>query len=149
MTSPDATGSVPSPARRVVPASPRSFRAGVERAIGIVERVLGTYGPPVVFSAHGVSPEVHRQARHRGLRVVDATCPLVSTVHAEVRRADLREEWLAGGTSVGVTAGASAPPALVDEVVAALRRLGPVTVTERVTAVEDVHFSPPAIGDPR
>jgi 4-hydroxy-3-methylbut-2-enyl diphosphate reductase len=294
----------------------------VERAIGIVERVLDVYGPPVyvrrqivhnvhvvaalaergavfvdevdqvpagapvVFSAHGVSPEVHRQARRRGLRVVDATCPLVSKVHAEVRRAarrgdtvvlvghpgheeiqgtrgeaseatvvistadevagldvadparvsyltqttlavdetedvvatltarfpaargpsggdicyaatnrqaavraltddtelvlvlgsansansrrlvelaerlgvpahlidgpaDLREEWFAGVTSVGVTAGASAPPALVDDVVAALRRLGPVTVTERVTAVEDVHFTPPPIGDPR
>jgi hypothetical protein len=41
-----------------------------------------------------------------------------------------------------------ADPALVDALVAALRRLGPVTVTERVTAVEDVHFTPPAIGDP-
>jgi 4-hydroxy-3-methylbut-2-enyl diphosphate reductase len=243
-------------------------------------------GAPVVFSAHGVAPEVHARAARRELQVVDATCPLVSKVHAEARRAarrgdtvvlighpeheevvgtrgeapaatvvvstagevagidvadparvsyltqttlavdetedvvaaltarfpaargpaggdicyaatnrqaavraltedtrlvlvlgsansansrhlvelaerlgvpahlidgpaDLRPEWLTGVTSVGVTAGASAPPELVDAVVAALRALGAVTVTERVTAVEDTHFNPPAIGDPR
>src|ERR671935_1241692 len=37
-------------------------------------------GARVVFSAHGVSPEVHRQAAARDLRVVDATCPLVTKV---------------------------------------------------------------------
>ncbi|WP_436536064.1 4-hydroxy-3-methylbut-2-enyl diphosphate reductase [Actinoplanes sp. HUAS TT8] len=40
----------------------------------------------VVFSAHGVSPEVRRHAHRRSLSVVDATCPLVSKVHAEARR---------------------------------------------------------------
>jgi 4-hydroxy-3-methylbut-2-enyl diphosphate reductase len=40
----------------------------------------------VVLSAHGVSPLVHAQARERGLRVIDATCPLVAKVHHEVRR---------------------------------------------------------------
>jgi 4-hydroxy-3-methylbut-2-enyl diphosphate reductase len=40
----------------------------------------------VVFSAHGVSPEVRAAAAKRRLRVVDATCPLVSKVHAEARR---------------------------------------------------------------
>lgn len=43
-------------------------------------------GIPVVFSAHGVSPEVQRQADERGLAIVDATCPLVSKVHREVLR---------------------------------------------------------------
>jgi 4-hydroxy-3-methylbut-2-enyl diphosphate reductase len=43
-------------------------------------------GAVVVFSAHGVPPSVHAHARARGLRVVDATCPLVSKVHREVRR---------------------------------------------------------------
>ncbi|MEV7804043.1 4-hydroxy-3-methylbut-2-enyl diphosphate reductase [Microbispora sp. NPDC088329] len=43
-------------------------------------------GALVVFSAHGVSPAVRAQARRRGLRVIDATCPLVTKVHAEVRR---------------------------------------------------------------
>lgn len=43
-------------------------------------------GETIILSAHGVSPEVHRVCAERGLRVIDATCPLVSKVHAEVRR---------------------------------------------------------------
>lgn len=43
-------------------------------------------GALLLFSAHGVAPEVWRQAQARGLRVVDATCPFVTKVHAEVRR---------------------------------------------------------------
>jgi 4-hydroxy-3-methylbut-2-enyl diphosphate reductase len=110
-------------ARRVLLPSPRSFCAGVERAIDIVERLLERHGPPVyvrnqivhnvqvvgdleargavfvselgevpkdalvVFSAHGVAPAVRSEASTRGLDAVDATCPLVSKVHAEARRA--------------------------------------------------------------
>jgi len=40
-------------------------------------------GSRVIFSAHGVSPEVRRQAQERSLQVVDATCPLVTKVHLE------------------------------------------------------------------
>jgi 4-hydroxy-3-methylbut-2-enyl diphosphate reductase len=40
----------------------------------------------VVFSAHGVSPIVHEQAAARGLQTIDATCPLVTKVHQEVKR---------------------------------------------------------------
>jgi len=43
-------------------------------------------GAITVFSAHGVSPQVHAHARERRLRVIDATCPLVSKVHLEVLR---------------------------------------------------------------
>ncbi len=43
-------------------------------------------GSTVVFSAHGVSPAVHEQAAARNLRTIDATCPLVTKVHNEVRR---------------------------------------------------------------
>jgi 4-hydroxy-3-methylbut-2-enyl diphosphate reductase len=43
-------------------------------------------GARVVFSAHGVSPAVRRQAAGRALRVIDATCPLVGKVHGEARR---------------------------------------------------------------
>ena len=107
---------------RVLLAAPRSFCAGVDRAIEIVERLLEQYGPPVyvrhqivhnehvvrrleklgavfvedeseipegeicVLSAHGVAPSVKENAQRRGLRVVDATCPLVNKVHAEARR---------------------------------------------------------------
>lgn len=40
----------------------------------------------VIFSAHGVSQGVRNEAEHRGLRVFDATCPLVTKVHLEVSR---------------------------------------------------------------
>lgn len=43
-------------------------------------------GSVVIFSAHGVSPEVRTQARERRLRVIDATCPLVTKVHIELIR---------------------------------------------------------------
>ena len=108
--------------RRVLLAGPRSFCAGVERAIQTVERALDRFGAPVyvrrqivhnrhvvaaledrgavfvheldevpdgatvVFSAHGVAPSVRDVASARGLRVVDATCPLVGKVHHEVHR---------------------------------------------------------------
>ena len=108
--------------RQVLLAGPRSFCAGVERAIQIVERILEQHGAPVyvrkqivhnshvvsgleargaifvdelsevpdgarvVFSAHGVSPTVRDEAERRGLSAVDATCPLVAKVHAEARR---------------------------------------------------------------
>jgi 4-hydroxy-3-methylbut-2-en-1-yl diphosphate reductase len=108
--------------RRVLLAAPRSFCAGVDRAIEIVERLLADHGPPIyvrhqivhndhvvrrlerlgavfvdsedevpageicVLSAHGVAPDVRENCRRRGLRVIDAVCPLVSKVHAEARR---------------------------------------------------------------
>jgi 4-hydroxy-3-methylbut-2-en-1-yl diphosphate reductase len=303
--------------RTVLLASPRSFCAGVERAIEIVERTLQQQDGPVyvrkqivhnkhvvrnlerrgavfvdeldtvpdaatvVFSAHGVSPAVRQQATAKQLRVIDATCPLVSKVHAQVRRqsargdtivlighagheevegtlgeapdstilaenvadvarlrighdapvsyvtqttlatdetaevidslrsrfpglrepdsedicyattnrqsalravadeadlvlvvgssnssnsvrlvelarrrgkpahlvddvGDIRGEWLAGASVIGLTAGASAPPALVQDIVSALDGLGGVTVAERVTTQENVHFGLPA-----
>ncbi len=40
-------------------------------------------GAMTVFSAHGVSPMVHAEAERRGLRTIDATCPLVTKVHRE------------------------------------------------------------------
>ncbi|MEU4657586.1 4-hydroxy-3-methylbut-2-enyl diphosphate reductase [Streptomyces sp. NPDC023723] len=304
-------------ARRVLLADPRSFCAGVERAIEIVERALEQRGAPVyvrkqivhnvtvvddlaargavfveeldevpdgatvVFSAHGVSPAVRREADRRGLEVIDGTCPLVAKVHAEARRfaargdtvvlvghagheevegtlgeapesmvlvstpdevqslaagagrqlsyltqttlavdetaevvgalrerfpllqeppsddicyattnrqaalkaivgesdlvlvvgsenssnsvrlvelsrregtraelidraADIRPEWLAGVRTVGLTAGASAPPALVTEVVDRLGAFGPVQVEEREIARETVSFDLPS-----
>jgi 4-hydroxy-3-methylbut-2-enyl diphosphate reductase len=108
--------------KRVLVAAPRSFCAGVDRAIEIVERLLAEHGPPIyvrhqivhnehvvrrleglgavfvdseddipagqicVLSAHGVAPSVRENCERRGLRVVDAVCPLVSKVHAEARR---------------------------------------------------------------
>jgi 4-hydroxy-3-methylbut-2-en-1-yl diphosphate reductase len=300
----------------VLLAAPRSFCAGVERAIEIVERLLDQRGGPiyvrkqivhnthvvadlqargavfvdelaavpggatVVFSAHGASPAVWAQAADRGLEVIDATCPLVTKVHAEARRfatrgdtvilighagheevegtlgeapnqmvlvqtvgevsnltvadparvsyltqttlavdetseiiqalsarfpalrgpasgdicyattnrqdalraiaeesdvvlvvgsanssnsvrlvelahrhgtpsyliddaSDVRPEWLDGVRVVGLTAGASAPPPLVDGVIATLAELGPLTVVEREITREDIRFTVP------
>jgi 4-hydroxy-3-methylbut-2-en-1-yl diphosphate reductase len=303
-------------ARTVLLAGPRSFCAGVERAIEIVERALELRGAPVyvrkqivhntrvvadleqrgaifvdeldevpngatvVFSAHGVAPAVRSDASERSLSVIDATCPLVSKVHAEARRfaekgytvalighagheevegtlgeapdstvlvqtaadvaalsvedpskvaylmqttlaideaadvsgalrekfpqmrapgsddicyattnrqaavravaveadvvlvagsknssnsvrlverseregtpahlidgaTDINLSWLADASVVGLTAGASAPPAVVSEIITALSGLGTVTVTERVTTTESVQFGLP------
>jgi 4-hydroxy-3-methylbut-2-enyl diphosphate reductase len=43
-------------------------------------------GETVVFSAHGVAPTVHEEAKERGLKTIDATCPLVTKVHHEAKR---------------------------------------------------------------
>jgi 4-hydroxy-3-methylbut-2-en-1-yl diphosphate reductase len=302
--------------RQVLLAGPRSFCAGVERAIEIVERALELQGAPVyvrkqivhntrvvgdlesrgavfvdeldqvpdgatvVFSAHGVSPMVRAQAGKRGLAVIDATCPLVSKVHAEARRfaadgytvalighagheevegtlgeapdsmvlvqnpqdvaklrprdservaylmqttlsvdeaaevsgalrerypavrapgsddicyattnrqaavravaadsdlvlvagsanssnsvrlveacerngtpahlidsaEDIQLSWLTGVSTIGLTAGASAPPAVVEEIISALSGLGPLSVSERVTTTESIRFGLP------
>ena len=55
-------------------------------------------GSRVVFSAHGVAPAVQAEARERGLRTIDATCPLVTKVHQEAKRfaRDDREILLIG-----------------------------------------------------
>jgi 4-hydroxy-3-methylbut-2-enyl diphosphate reductase len=302
--------------RQVLLAGPRSFCAGVDRAIEIVERALDRRGAPVyvrkqivhntrvvgdlerrgavfvdeldqvpdgatvVFSAHGVSPAVRADAARRGLGVIDATCPLVSKVHAEARRfaadgytvalighagheevegtlgeapdstvlvqtpedvaaltprdgervaylmqttlsveeaaevsgalrerfpvlrapgsddicyattnrqaavravaaesdlvlvagsanssnsvrlvetcerigtpahlidsaADIQLGWLTGVSTIGLTAGASAPPAVVEEIISALAGLGALSVTERVTTTESIRFGLP------
>ncbi len=108
--------------REVLLAEPRSFCAGVRRAIETVERALARHGAPVyvrrqivhnarvvaqleaagavfveelsdvpdgavvVFSAHGVGTGVQAEAVERGMKAVDATCPLVTKVHHEARR---------------------------------------------------------------
>jgi 4-hydroxy-3-methylbut-2-enyl diphosphate reductase len=51
-------------------------------------------GAVCVLSAHGVSPAVHDNAARRSLRVIDATCPLVTKVHVEARR------FAAGGRTI-------------------------------------------------
>jgi 4-hydroxy-3-methylbut-2-enyl diphosphate reductase len=58
-----------------------------ERGAIFVEEVAEVpAGSIVIFSAHGVAPVVHDEARHRKLKAIDATCPLVTKVHNEARR---------------------------------------------------------------
>ena len=52
-------------------------------AVFVEEVTEAPEGSILVFSAHGISPEVRRMAKERSLRVIDATCPLVSKVHYE------------------------------------------------------------------
>ncbi len=77
-------------------------------------------------------------------RLVDvalkAGCPRAELVQ---RAVDIDWSWFDGVKTVGVTAGASAPEVLVDEVIAACRARYDVTVEERVTAREDVEFKLP------
>jgi 4-hydroxy-3-methylbut-2-enyl diphosphate reductase len=56
---------------------------------------------------------------------------------------EILPEWLIGARRVGITAGASAPPHLVDEVIATMRAFGPVEVLERVHTTEDITFTLP------
>jgi 4-hydroxy-3-methylbut-2-enyl diphosphate reductase len=56
---------------------------------------------------------------------------------------DIELGWLTGASTVGITAGASAPPAVVSQIVAALAGLGPVDVSERVIATESIRFGLP------
>src|SRR5262245_29058314 len=55
-------------------------------AIFVDENAEVPEGAIVIFSAHGVAPEVYEQAKTRRLRAIDATCPLVTKVHQEARR---------------------------------------------------------------
>jgi 4-hydroxy-3-methylbut-2-enyl diphosphate reductase len=77
-------------------------------------------GGVVVFSAHGIAPEVRESAKARGLTAIDATCPLVTKVHNEARRfaADDRDILLIGHAGheevVGTTGEAPARVRLVD-----------------------------------
>ena len=55
-------------------------------AIFVEENAEVPEGSIVIFSAHGVAPEVHEQAARRRLKTIDATCPLVTKVHKEALR---------------------------------------------------------------
>lgn len=99
----------------------------------------------VVFSAHGVPASVREQAGARGLRVVDATCPLVAKVHREVRRfSDLGFDVLligqAGHDEVVGTLG-QAPDVRLVEHVSDLTGLG-VADPDRVACVTQTTLSP-------
>ncbi|WP_326834478.1 4-hydroxy-3-methylbut-2-enyl diphosphate reductase [Amycolatopsis rhabdoformis] len=167
--------------RELLMASPRSFCAGVERAIDIVDRALAKHGAPVyvrrqivhnthvvrqlqergavfvdeveevpegatlVFAAHGVTPAVRRDAADRGLSVIDATCPLVTKVHNEVRRYSARGDtvFLIGHASheeVEGTVGEAPGSVVVVEDVAAARSVqatGGVAYTMQTTLALD------------
>ena len=104
-------------------------------------------GARIVFSAHGVSPEVVAEARRRSLRVIDATCPLVTKVHLETKKAarDGFDILLVGHRGhdevVGTLGEAPDRTTIIDtaqEVAALDRRARPVfVVTQTTLSLED------------
>ena len=67
--------------------------AGLEKRGAVFVTEVGEVPPGavVVFSAHGIAPGVRADAERRGLRAIDATCPLVTKVHNEARRFAARD----------------------------------------------------------
>jgi 4-hydroxy-3-methylbut-2-enyl diphosphate reductase len=77
------------------------------------------------------------------LRLVEVAERCGAPAHLVDDANEILPDWLEGAATVGITAGASAPPHLVDEVIGTLRALGPVDVDERVVAREDITFTLP------
>lgn len=77
------------------------------------------------------------------LRLVEVAERAGVEAHLVDDATEIRPEWLADRHRVGITAGASAPPHLVDEVIGTLRALGPVEVDERVHTTESIEFTLP------
>ena len=122
-----------------------SFRA--RGAVFIDDLAEAPEGARIVFSAHGVSPAVAAEAKRRRLRVVDATCPLVTKVHLETRKAarDGYDVLLVGHRGHDETTGTlgEAPDrARIVESAAEVGGLGPLerpvfVVTQTTLSVDD------------
>jgi 4-hydroxy-3-methylbut-2-enyl diphosphate reductase len=120
---------------------------------------------PAIVGPHTADVCYATQNRQDAVRAMASQCDLLLVIGSQNSsntlrlvevaaragcRAELLEDeselqlgWLRGATTVGVTAGASAPPVLVDRVVNALRHLGPVDVEERAVRTEHVNFPLP------
>ena len=132
--------------------------------------VAGLVGPlterfPSVVAPHAADICYATQNRQDAVRAMAADCELVLVVGSTnssnsqrlvevARRAgsrseliedvtELRPEWLVGASTVGLTAGASAPPALVSQIIDSLSALGRLLVEERSVRTENVHFPLP------
>lgn len=113
---------------RAILASPRGFCAGVDRAIKIVELALQKYGAPV-YVRHEIvhNKYVVESLKRQGAVFVDEIDP----------------SWLIGVKTVGISAGASAPEVLVQEVVARLKELGISNVKQETVVEENLVFTLP------
>src|SRR5437899_513348 len=104
--------------------------------------------PPVRWSprcttrASGTSPRAANSSKSNRLRESGTEGGVPSYLVAD--GSELRAEWLRDAKAVGITAGASAPEVLVDDVIEALRRIGPVTVSVLPGREENIEFRLPA-----
>jgi 4-hydroxy-3-methylbut-2-enyl diphosphate reductase len=135
----------------------------IDEAAGIVDamrsrfpRLVGPATNDICYATQNRQDAVRALAQRCDLILVvgstnsSNTLRLVEVARREGCRAELIEDaseirlsWLDDVANIGVTAGASAPEALVSEVVATLRTLGPATVTEHRTVEETIQFSLP------
>jgi 4-hydroxy-3-methylbut-2-en-1-yl diphosphate reductase len=119
--------------------------------------IVGPSADDICYATQNRQDAVRSIARECDLLLVvgsansSNTARLVEVALREGCRAELVEDagqlrlsWLDGAATVGVTAGASAPEFLVDEVVEALSALGPTEVVERKAATETVRFALPS-----
>jgi 4-hydroxy-3-methylbut-2-enyl diphosphate reductase len=102
-------------------------------------------GAALVLSAHGVAPQVHANARARNLETIDATCPLVSKVHAEARHFAARGFTLflvghAGHEEVEGTMGEAPDSILLVETLEDAERIRPPQ-TERLAYITQTTLS--------
>jgi 4-hydroxy-3-methylbut-2-en-1-yl diphosphate reductase len=77
------------------------------------------------------------------VRLVETAQRAGTTAYLIDGPSDIELSWLAGVSAIGLTAGASAPPAVVQDIINALRGLGTVEVSERVITTENIRFSLP------
>ena len=77
------------------------------------------------------------------VRLVETAQRAGTTAYLIDGPSDIELSWLAGVSTIGLTAGASAPPAVVQDIITALRGLGTVEVSERVITTENIRFSLP------
>ncbi len=117
---------------KVILAQPRGLCAGVVRAVEIVERALEKHDPRP-------SDGRRRQQLNR-LRETGSEVGVPSYLIAD--GSELRPEWVANAGVVGITAGASAPEVRVEDVIDALKRLGPVDVSLLPAREEHIEFRP-------
>jgi 4-hydroxy-3-methylbut-2-enyl diphosphate reductase len=124
------------------------------------ERFPNIVGPPsedICYATQNRQESVQAMARHAGLilvvgsanssnsnRLVEEAQKSGSKAHLIDDYRDIQESWLEGVRIVGVTAGASAPEILVQQVVGHLMSRGAVSVEEFETTKENVHFALPA-----
>lgn len=123
-----AWSSISGEPRTVLLAAPRSFCVGVDRAIEMVEYLLAQRGSDNSSNANRFVELCRRQ----GVPAHFVDDPF-----------DIRPEWLAGSRVIGLSAATSTPECVVDDVVALLSSLDPLTIEGRETTREDTNFSLP------
>ncbi|MFL6137525.1 MAG: hypothetical protein ACJ74O_06965 [Frankiaceae bacterium] len=98
---------------------------------------------PRSFCAGPASDDVGSANSSSSVRLVEVARREGCAAHLVDDASDIDLRWLAGAARVGLAAGASAPPVLVDDIVSALSGLGPVEITERTVVEEQLQFQLP------